>query len=334
MTLEVLLLMPASHRGAVFTDTSLRRLHRIGTVEIDDGPVDLTRPDVRERLARAEVVVTGTGTGKLDAAVLDAAPSLRAVVHTAGTLRPIVDLDVYDRGILLSSQAAANALPVAEYTLAMILLELKGVRIVEDEYAAARGAIEVDELLAHRGAYGRTVGVVAASAIGRRVIELLRPFDVHVLVSDPFLSSEDAERLGAELVDLPTLLARSDLVSLHAPLLPTTQGMVGAAELATMRDGTVFINTARGALVDQDALLEELRRGRLRAVIDVTDPEVPDSDSPIWDTPNLVLTPHVAGSRGLELRRIGERAVDEIERLAVGADLRYGVSRARYATNA
>lgn len=334
MTLELLLLMPASHRTAVFTDASLQRLHRIGAVQIDDGPVDLSRSDLRERLARAEAVVTGTGTGKLDAAVLDAAPALRAIVHTAGTLRPIVDIDAYDRGILLSSQAPANALPVAEYTLAMILLELKGVRIAEAEYAAARGAIDVDGLLAQRGAYGRTVGVIAASVIGRRVIELLRPFDVHVLVSDPFLTAADAEQLGAELVDLPTLLERSDLVSLHAPLLPATQGMIAAAELATMRDGTVFINTARGALVDQDALLAELRRGRLRAVIDVTDPEVPDPASPIWDTPNLVLTPHVAGSRGLELHRVGERAVDEIERLAAGADLRYGVSRARYATNA
>jgi len=334
MTLELLLLMPAAHRTAVFTEASLERLHRLGTVAIDDGPVDLARPGLRDRLARAEVIVTGTGTGKLDAAVLDAAPKLRAIVHTAGTLRPIVDIDVYDRGILLSSQAPANALPVAEYTLAMILLELKGVRVAEAEYAAARQAIDVDELLTHRGAYGRTVGVIAASVIGRRVIELLRPFDVHVLVSDPFLAPDDAERLGAELVELPTLLARSDLVTLHAPLLPSTRGMIGATELATMRDGTVFINTARGALVDEAALLEELRTGRLRAVIDVTDPEVPPRHSSIWDTPNLVLTPHVAGSRGLELRRIGERAVDEVERLAVGADLRYGVSQARYATNA
>jgi phosphoglycerate dehydrogenase-like enzyme len=163
---------------------------------------------------------------------------------------------------------------------------------------------------------------------------LLAPFEVRTVVYDPYLSDEDAAGLGTRRTDLRTLMATSDLVSLHAPLLPSTRGMIGAAELAALRDGAVFVNTARGALVDQEALVRELQTKRIRAVVDVTDPEVPDPGSSLWDLDNVVLTPHVAGSRGLELRRIGERAVAEIGRLTRGEQLLFEVSRERYRTNA
>jgi phosphoglycerate dehydrogenase-like enzyme len=330
----IVLLMPTAHRESIFTPASMRRLEECGTVRIAPTGTDHSRADVREMLADAEVIVTGTGTAKLDSDVLDGAPKLRAIVHAAGTVRPIVDVDVYDRGVLISSQAPTNALPVAEYTLAMILLELKGVLPIQEVYRATRGEVDVDAILADQGNFQRRVGVVSASSIGRRVIELLQPFDLEVVVHDPFLTADAARRLGAEAVDLPTLLRTSDLVTLHAPLLPETVNMIGAAELAALRDGAVFVNTARGALVDQDALIAELRTGRIRAVIDVTEPEIPDPDSPLWDLPNLVLTPHVAGSRGLELRRIGEGVVAEVERLVRGEPLAREVSRERYATNA
>lgn len=331
---EILLLMPASHRRAVFTEEALRRLHACGQVGIAGTATDHARADVRDLLAPAEVIVTGTGTAKLDATVLDDAPRLQAIVHAAGTVRPIVDPDVYDRGIRISTQAPLNALPVAEYTVAMILLELKGVLTIERTYRAARAAVDVDGILADKGTYRRRVGIVGASAIGRRVIELLRPFDLDVAVFDPFLGTDDAADLGVEVLDLRTLLATCDLVSLHAPLLPDTIGMIGRDELARLADRAVFVNTARGLLVDQDALVDELRTGRIRAVIDVTHPETPEPDSPLWDLENVVLTPHVAGSRGLELRRIGEGVVAEIERFTRGEPFHRPVSRERYAANA
>jgi phosphoglycerate dehydrogenase-like enzyme len=331
---QILLLMPDSHRESVFTAEMLERLGRCGTVHVAPTATDHRRADVRALLATADVVVTGTGTAKLDRDVLAAAPHVRAIVHAAGTLRPIVDEDVYDRGIELSSQAPTNALPVAEYTLAMILLELKGVPAVGRTYRAARGQVDVDALLAAQGVYGRRVGVVSASSIGRRVIALLQPFDVDVVVFDPFLDPDEARRLGATSVDLDTLLRTSDLVTVHAPLLPSTVGMIGATELAAMGKGTVLVNTARGALIDEEALIAELRTGRIRAVVDVTDPEVPAPDSPLWDLENLVLTPHVAGSRGRELQRIGAEVVGEVERVVRGEPLRFGVPRARYATSA
>jgi phosphoglycerate dehydrogenase-like enzyme len=329
----IVLLMPQSHRESVFSAASLARLKRCGTVVVAPS-THYEDPLVRDLLASADVLVTGTGTPKLPHALLSSATGLRAIVHTAGTLRPLVDIDAYDLGLQISSQAPTNALPVAEYALAMILLELKGVHGIERIYRATRGEIDVDGILAGSGNFGRRVGIVSASSIGRRVIELLRPFDLEVVVYDPFLSRADASALGAAKVGLNDLLSTCDLVSLHAPLLPETVGLIGDGELALLRDGAVLVNTARGALIDQPALERQLSTGRFRAVIDVTDPEVPEPDSPLWDLPNIVLTPHVAGSRGLELLRIGDEAVAEVERLERGEPLRFGVPRARYATNA
>ncbi|MFH5877305.1 hydroxyacid dehydrogenase [Arthrobacter sp. NA-172] len=331
---EILILMPSSHQALAITPEALGRLKSSGRVSVAPTATDHLRADVRELLATAEIVLTGTGTAELTNEVLDVAPRLRAIVHAAGTVRPIVGEDVYDRGIQISSQSPTNALPVAEYTLAMILLELKGVRAIENIYRAARAEVDVDGLLRDKGAYQRRVGIISASSIGRRMIELLRPFDLEVVVYDPYLTTEEAQTLGVTSVDLDTLLESSDLVSIHAPLLPQTRGMIGARELSLLRDGAVVINTSRGAIVDQDAFARELQTGRIRAVIDVTDPEVPTASSPLWTLDNVVLTPHVAGSRGLELHRIGDRAVDEVQRFARGDELEFAVTRTRYATNA
>jgi phosphoglycerate dehydrogenase-like enzyme len=332
--LDIMVAMTPEFVDMTMLPTVRRELGGFGRVRFSPSPADHHTEGARELLSTADVIITGTGTSLLDEEVLDGAPNLKAIVHAAGTLRPVVGAGAYDRGIRLSSQAVTNALPVAEYTLAMILLELKGVRHIEQAYRSGRREIDVDGVLAASGTYGRQVGVISASAIGRRVIELLRPFDIRTVVYDPYLTAEAASELGVERLDLHTLLASSDLVSLHAPLLPETRGMIGAGELAALRDGVTFVNTARGALVDQQALIRELESGRIRAVIDVTDPEVPEPDCPLWDLGNVVLTPHVAGSRGLELHRIGERAVAEVGRLSRGEPLAYEVGRERYLTNA
>jgi phosphoglycerate dehydrogenase-like enzyme len=331
---EVLLLMPTSHRRSILTAQAAARLAATGTVREAPTATDHADPRIRELLTMAEVIVTGTGTARLTEEDLRAAPCAKALIHAAGTLRPIVGEYAYDLGLVLSSLAPVNAIPVAEYTLAMILLELKGVNAIAATYRRARRALDVDAMLAGHGAYHRTVGIVGASRIGRLVIELLSDFDVEVLLFDPSIDQSAARQLGAHLVDLPTLVSSADVVSLHAPLLPETRHMIDATLLAKIRDGAVLINTARGGLVEEEALLTELRSGRFRAVLDVTDPEPPPGTSPLWDLDNVLLTPHVAGSRGLELQRIGEEVAAEVERYVRGEPLRYAVTRHRYAANA
>ncbi|HEY3003157.1 MAG TPA: NAD(P)-dependent oxidoreductase, partial [Kribbellaceae bacterium] len=169
-------------------------------------------------------------------------------------------------------------------------------------------------------------GIVGASRIGRRVLELLRPFDLELVVADPYIDAAEAASLGAGLVALDELVATSDVVSLHAPDLPETRHLIDARRLAMMREGATLINTtARGALVDTAALTAAVLAGRVYAVLDVTSPEVLPADTPLYDHDNVLLTPHIAGSLGTELARMGALAVDEITRLAHGEPLRHPV---------
>lgn len=275
-------------------------------------------------LGDAEVLLTSWGAPPVDAAALANAPRLKAIVHAAGSVKRIVGADCWRRGIVVSSAAGANAVPVAEYTLAMVLLAGKRVLTAAHDYHRRGGRPPIRE---PTGNYGRTVGIVGASRVGRRVVELLRPFDLEVVVSDPLL--DDPDSLGVRRVELDELCAASDVVSLHAPAVPATRHMIGRRQLGLMRDGATLINTARGALVDHAALLAELAVGRISAVLDVTEPEPLPVDSPFFDLPNVLVTPHVAGAQGLEVQRLGASAVAELERYARGLPFEHPVTPAQ-----
>ena len=309
----------------LFSDALRARLRTIADL-LDATPLT-TFADQRAAslLARVEVLLTGWGSPRIDAAVLDRAPRLRAIVHAAGTVKGHVDPVCWQRGIVVTSAAAANAIPVAEFTLAAILFANKRVFRLQARYRELRAFRLWGQEFPGLGNYQRTVGIVGASQVGRRVIELLRPFELSVLVHDPYLSAADAAALGVRPVALHELLAAADVVSLHAPALPGTHHQIGAHELALMRDGATLINTARGWLVDGAALERELVRGRIDAVLDTTDPEVLPADSPLYALPNVFLTPHVAGALGGETQRMAALAVDEIERLARGEPLRHAI---------
>ncbi|MFG3102084.1 hydroxyacid dehydrogenase [Streptomyces sp. NPDC048182] len=317
--------------AAVLGPDSLAGFRRV--CDLAPPPVldDLSTPRARAVLADADLLVTGWGCQPLDAEVLAAAPRLRAVVHTAGSVRGHVTEDCWERGLDVSSAAAANAVPVAEYTLGMILLSGKQVLERARDFRVARSRGRLLDLPPGLGNYRRTVGILSASLIGRRVIELLRPHDVEVLLHDPYVDDADAAALGAERVGLGELFARCDTVSVHTPLLPATRGLVGRALIESMPAGAVLINTSRGAVVDQEALTDAVLAGRIRAVLDVTDPEVLPPAHPLWDCDHALITPHLAGSEGNEWRRLADLALAETTRWASGAGFLHPVRRERLA---
>lgn len=308
------------------------RLHALVDVDFDHVLTDFTTVD--SVLAEAEVLITGWGCPMIDEHVLAAAPRMRAVVHAAGTVKGHVGPAVFDRNVVVSSAASANAVPVAEYTIAMILLANKDVLAMARRYRAERRSLDLVVDYPETGNLGRTVGIVGGSRVGRRVMELLAPFDLPVLLADPFVTAAEAARLGAELVELEELFARSDIVSVHAPALPETRGLVNARLLASMPNGATLINTSRGSLVDHDALVGQLRAGRISAVLDVTEPDVPPAESPLWELPNVLLTPHAAGALGNELGRLGACVVDELARFVDGEPMRYAIDPVRLAAMA
>ena len=266
-------------------------------------------------LGSCDVLIGHWGCPPLDHDVIRQAPRLRLFAYAAGTVKHVVTDAVWEAGVTVTTAADANAIPVAEYTLAVILLANKGAFI-------ARERLRDRSLRAMSprppGNLGKRVGVIGASRVGRHLIQRLKPFDLEVVVADPFLSQADATELDVKVVDLPDLLATSDVVTLHAPDLPSTKGMIGARQLSLLRDGTTFINTARPALVDQDALEAELATGRIYAVLDVTEPEPLPADAPLLRCGTAFVTPHLAGSQGSELRRLARAAIAEVDRFARG----------------
>ncbi|WP_432132485.1 hydroxyacid dehydrogenase [Streptomyces tendae] len=272
-------------------------------------------PDV---LAEAEILVSGWGCPRLTAEVLERAPRLRAVMHAAGTVKPLVSEAVWERGIVISSAADANAGPVVAYTTALITLAARRTLTMAGRYRAGW-----PEQALRSGGDGLTVGIIGASRIGRGVITQLLGSEAgyQILLSDPYVTAGQARSLGTERVELDELCRRSAVVSVHAPLLPETAGLLDAKLLALLPDGAALINTARGGIVDTDALTRECVAGRLEAYLDVTDPEPVPPGHPLVSLPNVLLTPHIAGAQGTEVRRLGEYAVAEVGRWLAGDPL-------------
>jgi phosphoglycerate dehydrogenase-like enzyme len=315
----VLTMRPAALADRLFDDTARRRLATVANVwpEVLE---DLAAPEATKALERCDVLVTGWGAGFLTDAVMAAAPRLRAVVHTGGSATGLLGPAARERRMTLTDARAANGRPVAELSLALILLAGKRTLPSARLYTERRAFIDREQAFPRAGNHGRRVGLVGASCIGRQTIELLRPFDLAVSVSDPYLTDDDARDLGVRKVELDELMATSTVVSVHAPDIPETRHMIDARRLALLPDGATLINTARGALVDTDALVAELSTGRIDAVLDVTEPEPLPADHLLWSLPNVLLTPHIAGSMGNELSRLGDSAVAEVERLARRTD--------------
>jgi phosphoglycerate dehydrogenase-like enzyme len=279
-----------------------------------------------EATSRVQVLITSWGCPRIDRDVVATLPGLKLIAHLAGSVKGFIDEQVWRMGIQISNAVAANAVPVAEYTLAAILFANKRVLQLADFYRRhhenrAPWTREAPNV----GNYHKVVGIIGASHVGRKTIELLQPFDLKILVYDPYLTPMQARELGAHKVGLAELLSNADVASLHAPLLSETRHMLGAREFALLKDGATFINTARGAIVDHAALEAELVSGRLNAVLDTTEPEVLPASSPLYRLPNVLLTPHIAGSLGTETQRLADYIVDEVERFSRGQMLKFRV---------
>jgi phosphoglycerate dehydrogenase-like enzyme len=280
------------------------------------------------------VLLTGWGTPSLAALAKWTAQdfAVRLVAHTAGTVKHLVPVAAIERGLLVTHANDSLAEAVAEFTLGAIVMARRNAFAAAARMRAGRERLA---LATQHEVRGSTIGIIGASAIGRRVMKLLAPLDVRLLLYDPYCPPAVAAAHNATLVGLHQLLRSSDIVSLHAPVTPETIGMLGAAEFAAMQDGALFINTARGRLIDHDALLGELQRGRLAALLDVTDPNEPlPHDSPFFVLENCTVLPHMAAVTIEARQRQSQMMLDEILRFLDGEPLCFQVTRARWDTMA
>lgn len=281
-------------------------------------------------LAEVEVIFSGWGAPVMDEEFLAAAPKLRAVFYGAGSIKAMTPDAFWARGITVTSAYAMNAVPVSEFTLASILLSLKRYwfHALETKRQAGFQRSEIKPA----GAYGSKIGLISYGMIARLVRERLKPFDLEVLVYDPFLKPSQAAEANVKLVSLEKIFSECDVVSLHTPWLKETENMIRAEHFDKMKPGATFINTARGAIVNEAGLIEVFtRRTDLTALLDVTWPEPPVKGSPLYTLPNIVLTPHIAGSQEHECRRMGQLMIDEYDLWSKGEIMKWAISKEKAA---
>ena len=346
--LKALFILPDEIRQRVYPDDLLEKFS--AHVQLLAPPLSpeaaAAHPD---RLREMEILVSSWGCPKLDAAFVASAPNLRAVFYGAGTVKRLVSDAMWARGIRITHAAHANAICVAELVAAQVVLSLKGVwsearrykleRLDHKERGPARYEGDVRRFEKNRGysgVRGATVGIIGLSMVGRETLRLLAPYELNMIAYDPFATAADERELGIRLASLEDLFAESNVVSLHAPWLPETVGMVHRGLLERMPAWSTFINSARGALLREDDLVAVLReRKDITALLDVTHPEPPAADSPLFDLPNIILTPHLAGAVGVnDTRRLGECMFDELLAYLTTGEMRYEITRDRLPTMA
>lgn len=315
-------------------DEYLPRLAGTARVERWEGAGNPPLDAVSDALRRAAVVFTGWGTPSLTplTAWTPQTFAVRLIAHTAGTVKSLIPREALERGLLVTHAAESLAESVAEFTIGAIIMSRRQFVPSVNRLKAGQPRLPLARM---RELGGSTVGIIGASSIGRRVMRLLAPWEPTILLYDPYCPPQVAAEHGATPVSLDELLRRSDVVTLHAPVTPETIGMLGAAEFGAMKGGALFVNTARGRLIDPDALLEELQSGRIDALLDVTDPTEPlPPDSPFFSLENCVVAPHMAAVTVEARQRQSLFTVEETLRYLRGEPLRYQVTRARWDTMA
>ena len=295
-------------------------------VEFNAGPQTPASISAQPDLLRdVEIIFSGWGAPLFDQVFLDRAPHLKVVLYGAGSVKYMLTPVFWKRGIRLSSAVAANAVPVAEFTLGQFSCRSKEPGTMPTQCVLRKQRSRACRLPV---AMAARWGLISLGLIGRRVWDLLRPFDLKVIAYDPFVSQAEAEALDLELCSLDEVFRRADVVSLHTPWLPETEGMITGEHFRMMKPYSTFINTARGAVVRETEMISVLReRPDIMALLDVTYPEPPEPESLLYTLPNVVLTPHIAGALGAECQRLGELVLDELGRYLRDEPLRHEVRR-------
>ena len=279
-------------------------------------------------LKNVQVIFSTWGMPQLTEEQIAQMPNLKAVFYGAGSVqffaRPFLS-----SGVKVFSAWAANAIPVAEFTVACVIFGMKQAYPSLAERMIEGGAHKRPPIT---GLFDTTVGIISLGMIGRKVCELLTPFQVDVIAYDPFVSDEVFATCNAKRVELDDLFRQSEVVSLHAPNLEATRHMITGDHFRLMKPNATFVNTARGAIIDQDQMIDALRdRPDLNAHLDVV---TRDPEFKLLDLPNIHFTPHIAGSTGQECWRMADFMIDEFKRWRDDEPASYEVSEAMLNTMA
>jgi phosphoglycerate dehydrogenase-like enzyme len=324
---NVAVVIGQEHYPRMFSEQAWQHLAEFAEVMHHPGQEPAGKEDLIKLLPTADACITSWEVARVDADVLAAAPRLRAMAHMGSSVKRFISEGFWERKIHVTSAGIALAKTVAETTLGLMLVGQKMIWPLGNHVREGGWREESTwKRWFSRELFRKKVGIIGASNVGRHVITLLEPFDCQVLLFDPYLSQEQADAMGVVKLSLEELLREADVVSLHVPATEETYQMLNADRLKLMKDDALLINTARGSVIDEEALIQELEAGRFFAFLDVTDPEPPASDSPLRELPNVVVTPHIAGCIE-NCGHMGEMAVEELRRFFSGEPPIYQVTK-------
>jgi phosphoglycerate dehydrogenase-like enzyme len=327
---KILVQIPHNQVKLFFTPQSIEVFKRLGEVEWNPYDRPFTEQELKTRIQGVDTVITTWKSAPITEAVLEHADQLKLIAHMAGSVKPILPTtEIYRRGMRVLNSNYAIGVSVSESVLALILA--LGHRIIPVAKVTEAGGHPKSAAYESYELRGRTVGLIGLGMVAREVILLLKPFGVRLLGFDPFVNAETARNLGVELRPLHELIAESQILSLHAPKVPETFHMMGRKELSLIQDGAILINTARGDLIDEEALIEELKKERFYAGLDVFTVEPLPADSAFRSMSNVIARPHLAGVNPDSRLRIGTLMVQELQNFYGNAPLRFEVKEEQLA---
>ena len=326
-TYRVAILVNKKMNGSIFTKKTLEFLHSFAmTNDPETLPETITVNYMKQALIDADACITCWGTPSFTDDMFTG--KLRLIAHAAGSIKNLVPENFWNTKCHITSNAPVIAEDVAQTVLAFILASLKNLwgfarATRENQWAGGEKSHFTTRRLD-----GLRVGIVGASNVGREVIKILQPFKCEIVLSDPYISPIEAANLGIKLLGLDELLSTSDVVTLHAPPVESARHIINSRTAPMLKDGALFINTARGMLVEENSLIKELETGRIFACIDVTDPEPPAPDHPFRKLENVILTPHIAGGHTVNGRyMLGDNSVKEVFNYLTKGLLKYDINR-------
>jgi len=329
---KVLVTPPKSIMRRISTSEAEDALLSFSEVVENDKDRQFTPEELEDITVDVDGVITSWGSPRITPDVLEKAGRLKIIGHAAGSVKPYICDEVFERGIVVTNAASTIAYSVAEYALVQMLNCL---REIPDYIRLMKEGAEQPFKREHYGEglckdlTGKRIGLVGSGNVARRLIQLLKAFDVEIKVYDPYLSEAEAAHLGVKKASFEEVLSNSDVISLHAAVTPETHHMMGRRELEMINDGAVFINCARGALVDESALIFELRKGRFKAALDVAGEETRGIplDSDLRKLDNVYLTPGLAGPSGERRRKMFGTVVEDFRLFFTGKEPRNIVRR-------
>ncbi|MFO7919051.1 MAG: hydroxyacid dehydrogenase [Anaerolineae bacterium] len=325
-THNVLVTVPRPLRDYILSEEAENKLRRMANVHMNQEERNWSGEELAEWLPGVDAILASWGLAKLTPQVLERADSLDMVAYAAGSVKGFVTPTLYERDIVVCHAAHRIADSVAEFSLLLAMIGLRRPHEFDRQLkAGAEWPRSRDLALYEIG--GKKVGLLGMGYVGRRAAKLFQGVGAQVWVYDPYLPADEGESLGVHKAELDELLSACKIVSLHLPSTEETHHMLGAREFALLRDGAILINTARSWVLDQEALIQELEKGRFWAALDVYDEEPLPVDHPLRGMDNVFITPHVAGLTRDSHGSLMEEMVDEIARYFAREPLKHQVTQ-------